>query len=108
MVAHILDTAASSSGPLDPKLYSLLENDDMAQVRGCRTLVWSHPFCTPRWHSMYVVHLYTFTLVHLYTLEAHHVYLYSVHLCTQVAHHVSEALRYAVQYYRSYRKCLIR
>ena len=48
MVAHILDTAASSSGPLDPKLFSLLENDDMAQV----------------------------------------------------AHHVSEALRYAVQYYR--------
>ena len=33
MIAHILDTAASASGPQDPKLLSLLENDDMAQVR---------------------------------------------------------------------------
>ena len=32
MIAHILDTAASASGPHDPKLLSLLENDDMAQV----------------------------------------------------------------------------
>ena len=32
MVTHILDTAAASTGPSDPRLMTLLENDDMAQV----------------------------------------------------------------------------
>ena len=32
VVAHILDTAAASTGPSDPRLMTLLENDDMAQV----------------------------------------------------------------------------
>merc|ERR1719300_2190557 len=48
VIAHILDTAISSQGPADPRLFTLLENDDMAQA----------------------------------------------------AHHVSEALRYAIQYYK--------
>jgi len=48
VIAHILDSAISSSGPSDPRLFTLLENDDMAQA----------------------------------------------------AHHVAEALRHAIQYYK--------
>jgi len=48
VIAHILDTAIASQGPADPRLFSLLENDEMAQA----------------------------------------------------AHHVSEALRYSIQYYK--------
>ena len=32
MIAHILDTAITCSGPQDPRLFTLLENDQMAQV----------------------------------------------------------------------------
>ena len=32
VLAHILETAISSQGPADPRLFTLLENDDMAQV----------------------------------------------------------------------------
>ena len=31
MIARILDTALASTGPGDPRLYHLLENDEMAQ-----------------------------------------------------------------------------
>jgi len=48
VIAHILDTAIASQGPADPRLVTLLENDEMAQA----------------------------------------------------AHHVSEALRYSIQYYK--------
>jgi len=48
VIAHILDTAIASQGPADPRLFTLLENDEMAQA----------------------------------------------------AHHVSEALRYSIQYYK--------
>jgi len=50
-IAHILDTAVTSTGPTDPRLFTLLECDEMAQA----------------------------------------------------AHHVSEALRYAIQYYKEKR-----
>ena len=33
MIAHILDTAITCSGPQDPRLFTLLENDQMAQVK---------------------------------------------------------------------------
>ena len=32
-IAHILDTAITCTGPQDPRLFTLLENDQMAQVR---------------------------------------------------------------------------
>ena len=32
VIAHILDTAIASQGPADPRLFTLLENDEMAQV----------------------------------------------------------------------------
>ena len=32
MIAHILDTAITCTGPQDPRLFTLLENDQMAQV----------------------------------------------------------------------------
>jgi len=48
VIAHILDTAIASQGPADHRLFTLLENDEMAQA----------------------------------------------------AHHVSEALRYSIQYYK--------
>ena len=33
MIAHILDTAITCTGPQDPRLFTLLENDQMAQVQ---------------------------------------------------------------------------
>ena len=33
VIAHILDTAITCTGPQDPRLFTLLENDQMAQVR---------------------------------------------------------------------------
>ena len=33
MIAHILDTAITCTGPQDPRLFTLLENDQMAQVK---------------------------------------------------------------------------
>ena len=32
VITHILDSAISCSGPSDPRLFTLLENDEMAQV----------------------------------------------------------------------------
>ena len=32
VIAHILDSAITCSGPSDPRLFTLLENDEMAQV----------------------------------------------------------------------------
>ena len=32
IISHILDAAISCSGPSDPRLFTLLENDEMAQV----------------------------------------------------------------------------
>ena len=32
VIAHILDTAITCTGPQDPRLFTLLENDQMAQV----------------------------------------------------------------------------
>ena len=38
VITHILDSAISCSGPSDPRLFTLLENDEMAQV-GTRILI---------------------------------------------------------------------
>ena len=32
VISHILDTAITCTGPQDPRLFTLLENDEMAQV----------------------------------------------------------------------------
>ena len=32
VLAHILDAAITCNGPSDPRLFTLLENDEMAQV----------------------------------------------------------------------------
>ena len=33
VLAHILDAAITCNGPSDPRLFTLLENDEMAQVK---------------------------------------------------------------------------